>query len=219
MNPSDAYRNGGAALLRGLVSPEIAAAMTQAIAFGIAQSGGRCLVMPESILDKACYEASSASWAVLSTFLWGMTPKIEDVVGAALLPTYSYCRVYQQGDVCRVHSDRAACEHSVSLTLAYSDGVPWPLAVADTMTTDAQRRQKQRGEADFGDEAYSEYAMQPGDAVVYHGIDYRHGRMMPNPNRWSVHLFMHWVAREGPHRDQQFDGRSMAGPVDFRFPA
>ncbi|HTA64908.1 MAG TPA: hypothetical protein VK753_05335 [Xanthomonadaceae bacterium] len=218
MSASDVYKAGGADLLRGLLSPEVAAAIAHMTALGVAHSGARWLVQPRSILDKPCYEAPSGAWPVLLTFLWGMTPKIEDIAGVHLLPTYSYFRTYQQGDVCRVHSDRPACEHSVSLTLAYADGIPWALAVADTPKTDSHREQKQRGEDGFGDEAYSEYVMAPGDAVVYRGIDYRHGRLTPNPNRWSAHLFMHWVDRDGPHRNQMFDGRNMTGPVDFRFP-
>lgn len=216
MSASDAYKAGGADLLRGLLSPEVAAAMAHKIALGIAQGGARWLV-PPSIGNKPCYEVSCMEWPVLLTFLWGITPKIEDVVGARLLPTYSYFRTYQQGDVCRIHADRSACEHSLSMTLAYADGIPWALAVAGTPVSEEQR-QTMRGDDDFGDEAYSDYAMVPGDAVVYRGYDYRHGRLAPNPNRWSAHMFMHWVERNGPHRDQSFDGKPMMGPVDFRFP-
>ncbi|HEY2345684.1 MAG TPA: hypothetical protein VGH80_07360 [Xanthomonadaceae bacterium] len=218
MSVSETYKTSGSALLHGLVSPEVAGAMARLSAFFIARAGAGALVQPKSILDKPCYEVSSGGLPALSTFLWAMTPKIEEVTGVSLLPTYSYLRAYQQGDICRVHSDRAACEHSVSLTVAYADGIPWALAVADTPKSHENRQQKQHGEIDFGDEAYSEYMMAPGDAVIYHGIDYRHGRLAPNPNRWSVHLFMHWVDRDGPHRDQLFDGRPIAGPVDFRFP-
>jgi hypothetical protein len=216
MSASDIYKTGGAELLRSLLSPEVAAAMAHKIAVGIAQGGARWLV-PPSIGSKPCYEVSCMEWPVLMTFLWGITPKIEEVVGAHLLPTYSYFRTYQRGDVCRIHSDRPACEHSVSLTLAYADHVPWALAVADNPVSD-DKRQTTRGDDDFGDEAYSEFTMAPGDAVVYRGYDYRHGRTTPGPNRWSAHLFMHWVERDGPHRDQLFDGKPMLGPVDFRFP-
>lgn len=61
--------------------------------------------------------------------------------------------------------------------------------------------------------------MAPGDAVVYRGTDYYHGRVSPNPNRWSAHLFMHWVERDGPCRDHAFDRKSLSGPISFEFPA
>lgn len=216
MSGSDIYKSGGAGLLDGLLSPEVAAAMAHRISVGIARGGARWLV-PPSIGNKPCFEVSCMEWPMLLAFLWGITPKIEDVVGTRLLPTYSYFRTYQHGDVCRIHADRAACEHSLSLTLAYADGIPWELEVADAPVDEALRA-TQRGEADFGDEPHGALAMAPGDAVVYRGHDYRHGRTTPNPNRWSAHLFMHWVDRDGPHRDQVFDGKPLLGPVDFRFP-
>jgi hypothetical protein len=216
MSASEAYKAGGADLLHGLLSPEVATAMAHKIALGIAQGGPRWLA-PPSIGNKPCFEVSCMEWPVLLTFLWGVTPKIEEVAGARLLPTYSYFRTYQRGDVCRIHADRPACEHSLSLTLAYADDIPWALAVADSPVAEDQR-QTLRGDDGFGDEAYSEYAMKPGDAVIYRGYDYRHGRTTPNPNRWSAHLFMHWVERDGPYRDQMFDGKPMMGPVDFHFP-
>ena len=59
--------------------------------------------------------------------------------------------------------------------------------------------------------------MQVGDAVAYQGVDFRHGRTAPNPNRWSAHLFLHWVDPDGPHKDQAFDGKGIQEPVDFTF--
>ena len=46
---------------------------------------------------------------------------------------------------------------------------------------------------------------EPGDAVLYRGIDLRHGRTQPNPNRWSAHLFLFWVERGGPFAQHAFD--------------
>ncbi|MBS0194941.1 MAG: hypothetical protein JSR34_11955 [Proteobacteria bacterium] len=216
MNPAERYRAGGASLVPGLLAPEIAQALTRQIALGVAQGGQRWLV-PPSIGNKPCYEVSCMQWPVLMSFLWGMTPRVEQIAGVALLPTYSYFRTYQQGDVCRIHADRPACEHSLSLTLAYADGIPWALEVADTPVSEAQR-QTVRGDEDFGAEAHSALSMAPGDGVVYRGHDYRHGRTAPNPNRWSAHLFMHWVDRDGPYRGQIFDGKPMLGSVEFHFP-
>jgi hypothetical protein len=51
--------------------------------------------------------------------------------------------------------------------------------------------------------------MQPGDAVLYRGTQLRHGRIEPNPNGWSAHLFMHWVDRTGPHAAHAFDAERL----------
>jgi hypothetical protein len=136
----------------------------------------------------------------LTTFLWALTPIMSELTGADLLPSYDYFRIYRQGDICRVHSDRPSCEHSVSLTLVYSDGVPWPLEVGSIPV-------KEEGPCvdDFGDEPYNAVEMQPGDAALYRGIDLRHGRMRPNPNRWSAHLFLFWVERGGQFQQHAFD--------------
>jgi hypothetical protein len=40
---------------------------------------------------------------------------------------------------------------------------------------------------------------------MYRGVNHRHGRIEPNPNRWSAHLFLHWVDANGPFADQAFD--------------
>lgn len=209
------YQDSSAVLLQGLFSPELTAAYATFIGRRVANAPSARV--PPSIGNKICYEVSGAQWPALMTFLWGLTPKIEAATGVQLLPTYCYFRTYQQGDICRVHADRPACEHSLSLTLAYSNGIPWALAVADSKVSD-ELRHTVRGDEDFGNEQYSEFPMSPGDAVLYRGTEYRHGRLAPNPNRWSAHIFMHWVDRNGPHRDQAFDGERINGQVDYKFP-
>ena len=101
----------------------------------------------------------------------------------------------------------------MSLTLAYSDGRAWPLELG---------REGAAGPEDiiasgFGSEPMSSLAMEVGDAVAYQGVDHRHGRTMPNPNRWSAHLFLHWIDPDGPHADRAFDGRGIPELVDFTF--
>ena len=87
---------------------------------------------------------------------------------------------------------------------------PWPLEIGHTSQEPSARVEE------GWDEAHSAVPMQVGDAVLYQGVHHRHGRTMPNPNRWSAHLFLHWVDREGPYRDQAFDGNAPA-KVDFSF--
>ncbi len=194
--------------------------LVHALAYQLSQKArfnGDTMLVPPTIGSKACYEASGCQSPGLLTFLWGLTPQMERLAGEPVLPTYAYFRAYQKGDVCRVHCDRAACEHSVSLTLAYSDDIPWALEVGTRPAPPDQRATK-RGSEDFGDDTAIAFPMEPGDAVFYHGVEFMHGRTRPNPNRWSVHLFMHWVSRNGPYADQAFDGKPVQGEIDFRFP-
>jgi hypothetical protein len=145
-------------------------------------------------------------------FLWGLTPIISEIVGCNLLPTYDYFRIYREGDICRVHSDRPSCEHSLSLTLDYSDGETWDLQL-EKLRSDPSSRV----EDDFNTQAYSSISMAVGDAVLYQGVHHRHGRMTGNPNGWSAHLFLHWVDRDGPYSGNAFDGRMKPQNVNFSF--
>ena len=115
--------------------------------------------------------------------------------------------------MCRVHSDRQSCEHSLSLTLDYSDGEPWPLEVGSVRST----KPSAKVDEGFGDEPHASLSMQVGDAVLYRGVHHRHGRITPNPNAWSAHLFLHWVDRDGPYADHAFDGRKNQAKVNFTF--
>jgi hypothetical protein len=201
------YEANGYAHLEGLIPPEVARAFLNRIKLDMERArlpiGG--FAQSSILIDQHCVEISSRNYRPMVPFLWGMTPIVSQVTGKELLPTFCYLRVYQQGDKCRVHSDRFACEHSLSMTLAYSDDKPWPLEVAhDTVDRFHAVRE------DFDGGAHGSVAMQPGDAVLYQGIHHRHGRITPNPNAWSAHLFLHWVDRNGPYAPYAFDQEDVA---------
>jgi hypothetical protein len=158
------------------------------------------------LLTKPALEVYSRQYPPMATFHWGMTAAVTDIAQCELIPTYAYFRVYQQGDVCLVHSDREACEHSLSLMIALADGQPWALCVGK----DQVEQRPAPVEPDFGSEEYASLSMQAGDAVMYRGVDHRHGRVDANPNRWSAHLFMHWVDANGPYAEHAFDRVALA---------
>jgi len=207
------YADDGYAHLKGLVDPLVARALLQRVAKDL---GRTALPFPgkasrPDILKRPALQVYGGDYAPMQFFLLGLTPLVSGLVGRDLLPTYDYFRVYRVGDICRVHSDRSSCEHSLSLALGYSDGKVWDLEIG-------RRNLAGRAEAvddDFGGEAHAAIGLEPGDALLYRGVDRRHGRTSPNPNRWSAHLFMHWVDRDGPYRDQAFDGVPFEGEVSF----
>jgi hypothetical protein len=207
------YQRDGFAFVEGAVPPLIANALLTRIGMDLERSGTPLDSFSRGsvILAREAVELSAEQYTPLATFLWGLTPIMTQITGQDLVPTYDYFRLYRQGDVCRVHGDRPACEHSMSLTLGYSDGITWPLEIATSPS-----RPEEDVEDDFGDQPFASLAMQPGDAVVYQGIPFRHGRTTPNPNVWSAHLFLHWVAPDGPHANQAFDGKFDASrPAKF----
>lgn len=208
------YEEDGYAHLKGLIEPRIA----QAFLHRLAKDLGR-VVLPlrgkqahPGVLNRPALQVFGGDYAPMQFFLWGLTPIMSRLVGRELLPTYDFFRVYRAGDVCRVHSDREACEHSLSLTLDYSDGKPWDLEIGSLVLPGREKRLSE----DFEGQSYASVAMSPGDAVLYRGIHRRHGRTTPNPNRWSAHLFLHWVEADGEYRDQAFQGADpVTGKVNF----
>ncbi|HYG47952.1 MAG TPA: hypothetical protein VD846_08415 [Allosphingosinicella sp.] len=207
------YDKDGFAHLKSLIDPSLARAFLR----NLARDLGRT-VLPMTgkesrpgVLKGPALQVHGENYPPMKFFLWGLTPLVSQLVGRELVPTYDLFRVYRAGDVCRVHSDREACEHSVSLTLDYSDGKVWPLQIGRLPLPGRQKRLSE----DFEGEEHVSVAMEPGDAVLYRGIHRRHGRTAPNPNRWSAHVFLHWVERDGAYRDQAPAESGEPAPVNF----
>ncbi|MEQ1811875.1 MAG: hypothetical protein ABL889_18245 [Terricaulis sp.] len=200
------YETRGYAHIEGLIPPEVAQAFLRQLKSDLPQLTSQ-FITNAPIIRRTSIDVYANDYPPMLQFLWGLTPAMRELTGRDVLPTYNYFRLYRQNDICRVHSDREACEHSLSLTLGYSDDKIWPFEV-DVDPIDAP------GDIvdDFAGDAFTSIAMLPGDAVLYRGVQHRHGRINPNPNRWSAHLFLHWVDRDGPHAAQAFD--VMAAPPD-----
>ena len=217
-NIAGLYKKRGYAPVQGVIPPEVAAvflSITQK-AMGDSREAQARFAASMKPLNTSAYDVYGHDYPAALTFLWAMTPFVEQAIGKSLLPTYSYFRVYQQGGVCMVHSDRPACEHSMSLALGSSDGLKWPFAIGRRRLSEQEIR---AGEIlpDFGADRYSTISMEPGDAILYQGVHYRHGRLAPNPNRWSAHMFLHWVDRDGPLKEFAFDKRALPDEAAFHF--
>jgi hypothetical protein len=205
------YKKDGYAAIRGLIPPEVASNLLNLLRTDLAGAGKsfETFAQPQPLSRHRTVDISGHYYRPLTTFLWGLTPIIAELTGADVLPSYDYFRLYQKDDICRVHSDRPSGEHSMSLTLAYSDNLPWPLQVGSTRVD----REEECVE-DFGNEPFSAIEMQPGDAVLYRGADLRHGRTEPNPNRWSAHLFLFWVERGGQFERHAFDAHHIKAELE-----
>jgi hypothetical protein len=116
-----------------------------------------------------------------------LRPRIEERSGLHLSPTYSYFRIYKNGDLLKRHRDRPACEISVSLNIGQVPSDAWPFYVE-------------------GNAGPYGAMLSPGDALLYRGVDLFHWREPFQGNR-LVQVFLHYVDREGPYADQKFDGR------------
>ena len=202
---AESYRSKGYALLTGLFPAKVTRTFHARMQSDLNLANSREFVATCDLSLKPTIEVYSSQYAPMATFHWGLTPTVSSLSGCELLPTYAYFRVYQRGDICRVHSDRDACEHSLSLMLELADDRPWPLCVGKE-----RRAPTSEVDADFGSEEFNSLPMSAGDGVLYQGVTHRHGRLEPNPNRWSAHLFLHWVDSKGPHASHAFDQVALA---------
>jgi hypothetical protein len=114
-------------------------------------------------------------------------PLAEEVTQAKLFPTYSYFRVYKNGDVLDKHKDRPSCEISLSLCLGYEAEMPWPIWIE-------------------GPAGVASIELQPGDALFYRGIECSH-RREPMVGERAVQVFLHYVDQNGPYAQWKFDKR------------
>jgi len=160
------------------------------------------------------YEFYGYKLPSVMAFHWGLTAQMAAIAGKPLLPTFIYFRVYMHNDRCLVHSDRPSCEHSLSLCLGYSDDLIWPLEIGEQFHEERDVADRPK-EDDFGGEPYEAVELKPGDGLFYHGVNHRHGRITPNPNKWSAHLFLFWVDADGPHSDFAFDKMDFPNNPDF----
>jgi len=116
--------------------------------------------------------------------LW---PRIENAVGEELIPTYSYARLYVNGNKLEPHTDRPACEVSVTLQLGRSHHYSYPIYMGGKRIDLAE-----------------------GDAVIYPGMDIEHWREECNgpEEYYSGQVFMHFVKKHGNHTDEAGDKKN-----------
>jgi hypothetical protein len=116
-----------------------------------------------------------------------MQPLIQDLVGLALYPTYSYLRLYKHGDCLKKHVDRPACEISATLCLGYDPDLPWPIWVEHSGNP-------------------VPITLLAGDLLIYRGMDLPHWREAYKGERLAQ-VFLHYVDQNGKCREWRFDKR------------
>lgn len=111
---------------------------------------------------------------------------IEKIVETKLFPTYTYARIYREGDDLVPHTDRPACELSVTLNLD-CDQV-WDIWFCDSENLENR-----------------EYvSLKPGDGIIYLGPKIIHARDRFEGS-YCCQVFLHFVQQEGDHKDHYFD--------------
>ena len=107
---------------------------------------------------------------------------MEKETNKKLLPTYSFWRMYTKFADLKKHSDRPACEISVTVNIG-SDGTQWPIFI--------------EGEP---------IDLSEGDAVIYLGQDLKHWREEFEGD-WYAQCFLHYVDKDGKNASEFRDKR------------
>ena len=113
------------------------------------------------------------------------TQELSTIVGEQLLPTYTYARVHTNSGVeLQRHTDRHACE--VSVTLNLSNTAEWPICIEKPDGSEVCLDQDQ------------------GDAMLYLGCKAPHWRPKYEGN-YHIQVFLHYVRADGPNAWAYFD--------------
>lgn len=145
-------------------------------------------------------EQCPKSWSVygdplLDQLLENFAKPLSQQLGLELLPAYTYCRLYQPGEVLKRHIDRQSCEISGTLTLGYDpESEIWPIF----FTNDPEDAAGQAVQIDVG------------DMVMYRGNELTHWRPK-YIGKWQVQVFLHYVDANGPHKEWAYDKRPGLG--------
>jgi len=122
---------------------------------------------------------------VMETLLMKVLPVMQQETGLQLIPTYSYARIYKNGDILHKHKDRPSCEISTTIHLG---GDPWSIFVEGT-----------------------EVLLDVGDMLVYSGCELEHWRE-PFEGNTCAQVFLHYNHVDGPFaKENRFDKRPMLG--------
>jgi len=148
------------------------------------------------ILQKYCYskldlnkdyvfdhQSFSPAWYVdplMTSFLDVKLLSVEKQSNLKLFPTYAYWRYYVFGATLKNHIDRPACEISVTSCIKKYDN--WPIIIEG-----------------------KSFELEEGDAVLYKGLDEKHGRPGVYKGNGMAQVFFHYVNQNGPYKHHAYD--------------
>jgi hypothetical protein len=109
----------------------------------------------------------------METLLLKTQSIMEKQTGLNLIPTYSYARVYENGDILHRHKDRYSCEVSTTMNLG---GDLWPIFLEPSGEKDKEG---------------IKIILEPGDMLVYKGDKCEHWREFFEGQN-CVQVFLHY---------------------------
>jgi len=148
-----------------------------------------------------------ADW-VMETLLQYMRPIMKAKTGMDLVPTYSYTRLYEKGNILHRHKDRPSCEISTTLHLG---GDPWPIYLDPTGADNILSGRETTTVVKPGAPKGVRVDLKIGDMLIYSGCDLEHWRESFQGTVCSQ-VFLHYNHANGPFaKTNMFDKRPMLG--------
>ena len=151
-----------------------------------------------SVLEKYCYnkldlnkdyqldsQSFSPAWyndPLMTGLLDIKLPIVEKESNLKLFPTYAYWRYYVFGAILKKHTDRPACEISVTACIKKYDN--WPIVIEGTS-----------------------FELEEGDAVLYAGCDQKHWRSGVYKGEGMAQVFFHYVNKNGIYQNYAYDSK------------
>ena len=140
----------------------------------------------------------------METLLTDMQKKMQDETNLNLVPTYSYARIYYNGNVLKRHKDRPSCEISTTMNLG---GDPWPIYLEPNKNVGIP------GENGCTFESTNpgiKVDLNPGDMLVYSGCTLEHWREKFEGDN-CVQVFLHYNNIETQGEVNKYDTRPHLG--------
>jgi len=148
-----------------------------------------------------------ADW-VMETLLMFMIPVMKAKTGLELIPTYTYTRLYEKGNILHRHKDRPSCEISTTLHLG---GDPWPIYLDPTGANNIVSGRETTTIVKPGAPKGVRVDLKVGDMLIYSGCDLEHWRE-PFQGTICSQVFLHYNHANGPFaKTNMFDKRPLLG--------
>ena len=151
-----------------------------------------------------CY-TKYGDW-VMETLLMYMIPIMKAKTGLELIPTYTYTRLYEKGNILHRHKDRPSCEVSTTLHLG---GDAWPIFLdpsGQDFVIDEYKNIHKPGAPEG-----VRVDLKVGDMLIYSGCELEHWRE-PFQGNICSQVFLHYNHANGPFaKTNLLDGRPLLG--------
>jgi len=144
---------------------------------------------------------------VMETLLLYMKPIMKEKTGMDLVPTYSYTRLYEKGNILPRHKDRGSCEVSTTVHLG---GDSWPFFLDPS---GKGSRVEKKGEVIYTPANLKgvQIDLEAGDMLIYSACELEHWRE-PFKGNVCSQVFLHYNQADSPLAQiNRFDKRSMLG--------